>query len=130
MERMRDAKAVRSISFVDLSKSVASLALRSFQTAAKSKIPVATALWPWLAGDVANRDVYDVLFRLVIWISLLWSWDYLKRANRAASDAMQQDIDSPRIPDVTRFRTRVANWFRRIFKWIPNRQGEKAYGLG
>jgi hypothetical protein len=79
-------------------------------------IPVATALSPWLSGDVANRDVYDVLYRLVIWSALPWSWDYLKRANRAASDAMQQDYESDRIPNTTPWLRRVLNWFLGIFK--------------
>jgi hypothetical protein len=76
-------------------------------------IPLARSLWPWLSGDAANRDVYGVLFKVVIWVTLAWSWNYLKDANRAAADAVQQDIDSPRIPDVTPSWIRVANWFRR-----------------
>ena len=79
-------------------------------------IPLAQALWPWLAGTTSNRDVYIVLSKVLILIMMAWSWTYLKEANRAASDAMQQDIDSPdvTIPISTwkRLRRRIAG-FRR-----------------
>jgi hypothetical protein len=77
-------------------------------------IPLAWSLWPWLSGDRANRDAYAVLFRVVIWVTLAWSWTYLKDANRAAADAIQQDIDSSRIPEIIKLRTRVANWIRHV----------------
>jgi hypothetical protein len=57
-------------------------------------IPLALAIWPWLAGTASSRDVYDVLFNVVALIALLWSWSYLKEANRAAAAALQQKIDS------------------------------------
>jgi hypothetical protein len=53
------------------------------------------------------------------------SWTYLKDANRAAADVIQQDIDSPRIPVVIKFRTRVANWIRKVRNTILRRKGDK-----
>ena len=61
-------------------------------------IPLARALSPWLSGTASIGDVYDVLFNVVALIALLWSWSYLKEANRAASAGLQQEIDSPDVP--------------------------------
>jgi hypothetical protein len=74
-------------------------------------IPLARALWPWLAGTASSRDVYDVLFNVVALITLVWTWSYLKEANRAAADAMQQEIDSLDLPI-------CPEWWPRIHKFV------------
>ena len=49
---------------------------------------------------------------------LAWTWNYVKDANRAASDALQQDIDGPDFawwPEPTRW--------QRLKAWALNRCG-------
>ena len=57
-------------------------------------IPLATHLWPWLAGGETDKSLFPVFFNLLTWSALLCSWNFLKAVNRAAARAMQQKIDS------------------------------------
>jgi hypothetical protein len=50
-------------------------------------IPLAFALSPWLNGAATYGDVFNVM-NFVALITLTWTWNYLKAANRIAADAM------------------------------------------
>jgi hypothetical protein len=56
-------------------------------------IPLASTLWPWLAGGQTEVSFFRITVNAVNLIVLTWTWNYVKQANRSAADALQQDID-------------------------------------
>jgi hypothetical protein len=57
-------------------------------------IPLATTLWPWLDGRPTDGDPFRVAVNLVTLVTLTWTWNFVKDANRVAADALQKDIDA------------------------------------
>jgi hypothetical protein len=54
-------------------------------------IPLATALWPWLAGRETDVDMWRIFIDLATLVALLCSWNYLKNCNRVAADALKAE---------------------------------------
>ena len=57
-------------------------------------IPLATTLWPWLDGRPTDGDPFRVAVNIVTLVTLTWTWNYVKDANRVAADALQRDINT------------------------------------
>jgi hypothetical protein len=56
-------------------------------------IPLATALWPWVAGRPWEGNLILVAVKVIVLSSLVCMWNPLKEANRVTTDALQQDVD-------------------------------------
>jgi len=57
-------------------------------------ISLAEAVWPWLAGDSAQADVFRAMGSIVAFATSILSWKYVKEANRAAARAILAEISS------------------------------------
>ncbi len=57
-------------------------------------MPLYVNLWPWLSGQNPDLDYFRLGFNLSALGTLVLSWNYIKDANRAAADALQQEIDA------------------------------------
>jgi hypothetical protein len=49
---------------------------------------VAESVWPWLSGQTTRADIARAIVSIVAFATVMLSWQYLKRANRAAAEAI------------------------------------------
>jgi len=54
-------------------------------------------LWPWLSGAVPEGFMRPTV-RLIGFATTVLTWQHVKHANRAAADALQEEIDAPGAP--------------------------------
>ena len=76
-------------------------------------IPLATTLWPWLSGHPADGSPLRLAVNVITLVALTSTWNFVKDANRVASEALQQDVEE------TDWDTPMHVWWcRRFCRWV------------